>query len=135
MVWIGSWFTYFLYNLRVVNLLCIFLFLLLYWSLHSIFVISVVSTYYVCISWTKKDFALILVWNPLYPIYFLCENFTLDCFTIIYCIVVSILIWPSNLCTCSIGIPLSIASEANFLIFPYNILMFYLNILLHLLLI
>ena len=44
--------------------------------------------------------------------YLLWEDFTLFWFTIAYCIVVSIWECPSNFCTCSIGMPLSIALVA-----------------------
>ena len=48
-----------------------------------------------------------------YPIYFLCAIFTLLCFTIAYCKVVSILLCPKSCCSCSIGIPLSMAVVAK----------------------
>lgn len=48
--------------------------------------------------------------------YFLCEFLTLFSSTIAYSSVVSIFVWPSNFCTCSIGMPLSIAFVANVLL-------------------
>ena len=50
--------------------------------------------------------------NLHHAIYFLCATFTFTWFTIAYFIVVSICECPSNFCTCSIGIPLSIARVA-----------------------
>ena len=47
-----------------------------------------------------------------YSRYFLCDILTFDSSTIAYSSVVSIFAWPSIFCTCSIGIPLSIAFVA-----------------------
>lgn len=51
-----------------------------------------------------------------YSRYFLCDILTLTSSTIAYSKVVSILEWPNKCCTCSIGIPLSMAFVANVLL-------------------
>lgn len=48
-----------------------------------------------------------------YAMYFLCEAFTLLWSTMAYMSVVSIFAWPKSRCTCSMGMPLSIAFVAS----------------------